>query len=166
MQLRAGLVKIVCGVSLLASLCLPAQAVSPTNDRLLCAAYMDVVLEDMTPLGLVPAEQFKFMFTDRLVKLSSLTLADKEAPSDVITAFVDARNKIRRETLAAAGVNAMRLYSFSQVDAYGVSLFENAKTHCVEANKSLTKLMEVYTTEDFVKELSVISDEMKRQGEK
>ncbi|MBI0427165.1 hypothetical protein [Psychrobacter sp. NG27] len=150
---------------MLVSLSVPALAVSPTNDNLLCAAYMDVILEDMTPLGLIPRDKAKFMFTDRFVKMSSLSLAEGESVSDVVSEFVRVRNKIRKDQSAASGMNSMHLYTPNQVEAYSIKLAENATVHCSKANKNLESLMKTYTTQDFVNEVKLVSDEMKKQGE-
>lgn len=152
-------------VAVLVGVALSAQAVSPKNDNLLCAAYMDVMLEDMTPLGLIPTDKFKFMFVNRRVQLASLTLADKELPRDVVSAFVTARDKVREEQSAAAGMNEMRLFTPSQVEIYAVNLANNGKAHCVKANKHLEGLMKTYTTKDFAGAFEIISNEMKAQDE-
>ena len=150
---------------LAAVMAMPAQAVSPKNDNLLCAAYMDVMLEDMTPLGLIPTDKFKFMFVNRRVQLASLTLADKELPKDVVSAFVAARDKVREDQSVAVGMNDMRLFTPSQVDTYAINLANNGKAHCVKANKHLEGLMKTYTTEDFAGAVEIISNEMKAQDE-
>ena len=141
MQLQAGLVKIVCGVSLLTGLSLPAQAVSPTNDSLLCAAYMDVAVTDLYPLGAIPYKKAEGMLLSRFTSMAAVSITTQEPISDVVTSFIEARGRVRQDLVRSSGLNAMRLYTPDQILKYAKLLDAKVTKHCTPADDVLKKLM-------------------------
>lgn len=169
MQLQAVWGKIGIGVSvglLLASGHAQAQvqALSPTNDHVLCAAYMDIAVKDLYPLGGIPHAKARDMLVGRLTRLSAVTLSGKGSVSDVVSAFITTRNDARLSLVKSSGLNAMRLYTPSQINSYAKNLDNKVTKHCTSSNKEIEKLMNTYTTKDFVAEVVVVSSEMESRG--
>lgn len=82
----------------------------------------------------------------------------------MVSAFVTARNDARLSLAKSSGLNAMHLYTLSQINNYAKNLDAKVTKHCAPSNKGLEKLMNTYTTKDFVAEAVVIYSEMESRG--
>ena len=91
MQLQARLVKIVIGFSMVAGLCLPAHAAPKAKNNLMCAAYMDIMLKDIVPLGVIPNREIKTLWVNSLVSISAYAMANNKSGAEAVNIFIDTR---------------------------------------------------------------------------
>ena len=166
MQLQAAWDRIGIGVSLAVSLMFGSQSYAATTENvdLVCAAYMDVVVTDMYPVGLVPYSMGEKMLTDRLSYISAASLPSNKTISEVVEDYIKVRGSVRQKETAAVGMNAMRLFNANQVEQYMINLSNHGKEYCGKSKVNIEKLKaEGYTDQDFVDEMLLLVKEIQKQ---
>lgn len=165
MRLQTALKQV--GTSLIIGLAMTNQvmAVDSSNDNLMCAAYMDIALEDLYPLRALPHAKAKEMLVGRFVRLGAVSVATKEPISDVVSAFIAARDVARISVIKNSNLNNMRLYTSDQIYNYAQNLDKKVTQHCIKGNVSIEKLMATYGKEYLSDKTIEASEEMKKQGE-
>ena len=168
MQLQAASVKIGILGSLIIGLSVSGQAlaVDPLDNSVMCAAYMDIAVKDLYPLGAIPPSKAKEMLVGRFTRLASVSLKTKEPASEVVSSFIDAKFIARKNILANSQFNAMRLSPSRDVYAYAKTVDANTKKHCDLSNKELEDVVKSHTRDDIVDRSIAISVELKKRDEK
>ncbi len=166
MRLQAVLRKTGMTAGLIIGLSISAQAlaVNHSNNSLLCAAYMDISVQDLAPLHVLPKDLAISMLVGRFTRLGAINLKTKEPVSDIVREFIVVRDSVRQDIMRDSQLNAMRLYSSDQVMRYAKKLGDKVTQHCTPSNGDIKELMKTYTKEDFAKKVVEVSEEMERQS--
>lgn len=166
MQLRAGLVKIVIGVSMLAGLCLPAQAAPKAQNNLMCAAYMDIMLKDIVPLGIIPNREIKTLWVNSIASISAYGAANNKSGVEAVNIFIDTRDNLRRLKYAQVGITGSLSLTGAKVEAYSINLANEATPYCVAANTEISNIFKGRDMAEFKPYSDSVIAEMQRIGER
>lgn len=168
MQLPAVLAKIGILGSVIVGVSVSGQALAadPYDNSVLCAAYMDIAVEDLYPLGAIPHAKAKEMLVGRFTRLASVSLQTKEPVSNVVSRYIDSRDRSRRDLLASSGLNSMRLYSSDEIFNHAQALDTKTAYHCNLSNQELESVVKKYSQADLVTQAVAVSSEIKKRGEK
>lgn len=136
------------------------------NDNLMCAAYMDIAVEDLYPLKAIPYEKAKQMLGSRFMRLASVSVSTNQPISTVVDSFIESRNKARVDLIKTSQLNAMRLYTEREIYAYAQSIDKKTSQHCLKGNASYEALTNGRTVEQLTAMAVEVSNEFKKHGEK
>lgn len=158
MQLQAGLVKIVCGVSLLAGLSLPVATQAGTvneDDSLVCAVYLTMAVDDLMPTGGMSATQAKNNLTGSYMRLAAMSLAYDIPAKEVAKRYSEAR-KYERQNMTINGQPASRLIYSDRSLEYSKLLVAKTQQYCMHSKGDIERVftdMPQSTTTPRVKEI-------------
>lgn len=160
MQSQAVLVKIGIMVSMMALASTQAQASDDHN--VLCAAYMDIAVEDLYPVGAIPHAKALEMTTGRYTRLATTSLLNQVPIDEVVTQFTSARNSARTDLYKRypqASSSASNLYRYaSGVDA-------KTNQHCIPSNADIMDAMGEFGRQDLIDKAIAVSKVMSARGE-
>lgn len=163
MQLRAGLVKIVCGVSLLAGLCLPAQA-AIEDDSLVCSVYLVMAVDDLMPTGGMPVTQAKKNLTGSYMRLTAMSLAHDIPAKEIAKRYSDAR-KHERQNMTINGQPASRLIYSDRSLEYARLLTAKTQQYCMHSKGDIERVFNTMPQSTTILRVKEIKAELQATGE-
>ncbi len=165
MQLQAGLVKIGIGVSLLASLCLQAQAAMfKEDDSLICSVYLDMAVEDLMPTGGMSTAIAEKNWVGSYMRLAAMSFMHDIPAKEVARRYAVAR-KAERQSMTINGQPASSLiYSDRSLD-YSRLLVAKTQQYCMHSKADLDVLNNM-PQEKALSKIGEIKVELDAIGEK
>ena len=165
MQLPAGLVKIVIGVSLLAGLCLPVQAsMGKEDDSLVCAVYLAMAVDDLMPTGGMSATQAKKNLTGSYMRLAAKSLAQNIPAKDVDKRYSEAR-KYERQNMTINGQPASRLIYSDRSLEYSKLLVAKTQQYCTHSKGDIESVFNDMPQSKTIPRVKEIKVELQAIGE-
>ena len=140
MRLQAALVKIGCGVSLLAGLCVPAQAGTfKEDDSLICSVYLTMAVDDLMPTGGMSATIARNNVTGSYMRLAAMSLAHDIPAKDIAKRYSDAR-KHERKNMTIDGQPASRLIYSNRSLEYSKLLIAKTQQYCMHSKGDMERI--------------------------
>ena len=161
MRLRAGLVKI----GIMASLTLAstyAQASNEYDTNTQCAAYMDIALKDLYPVGAMQRSKAVEMTTGRYTRLAAVTMIDNISIDQAVNDFTSARDSARQDLSRQYPV---ALSSADSLYRYASGIDAKTNQHCIPSNRDLMEVVQTYSKQALLDRAIAVSKVMKARGE-
>lgn len=153
------------GVMAAMTISVPALAVKPSDDNLMCAAYMDIAVEDLYPLKAIPQAKAKQMLSSRFMRLAAASITTKQPASVIASEFIAARDQARADLIKGSQLNVMRLYTESEIYNYAQAIDKKTTQHCLKGNASYEAMAKNYSVKEIVNMSVDVSNELKKRGE-
>lgn len=165
MRLQAELVKVVIGVSLLAGLCLPAQASTfKEDDSLVCAVYLTMAVDDLMPTGGMPVTQAKRNLTGSYMRLTAMSLAHNIPAKDIARRYSDTRKR-ERQNMTIDGQPASRLIYSDRSLEYSQLLVAKTQQYCMRSKGDIERVFADMPQSVTIPRLKEIKTELQAIGE-
>lgn len=138
------------GISLFASGLLSNQAfaANQVSDHVMCAAYIDISVEDLYPLGAIPHNKAREMLVGRVSRMAAASLMTNKSAESIVADFIAVKSKARLELVRDSGLNGMGLYNQSQMLKYIKQLDIKVSRYCAPSNNKIKNFMLTHTKEE------------------
>lgn len=165
MRSRAVLVKTGITASLLASLCLQAQAGTfKEDDSLICSVYLDMAVEDLMPTGGMSAVQAEKNWVGSYMRLAAMSLVHDIPAKEVARRYAVAR-KAERQSMTINGQPASSLIYSDRSLEYSRLLIAKTQQYCMHSKADLDVLSNM-PQEKALSKIGEIKVELDAIGEK